>query len=279
MVQNTSHDLHDFMAQASSEMAEEYERIRKRTLEDPGTAGDQGEENWAELLRGWLPSTYHVVTKGRLISTEGETSPQVDVLVLKPSYPKKLLNRKLYLAGGVAAVFECKTTLRANHIDEAVRNSVAVKRAIPPRYGTPYKELRSPIIFGLLAHSHDWQLPKSTPVENICENLKKSDYEHVDHPRLGIDLVCVADLANFEKSSFTCYYQDWLTRTGARYPATAMIAEPKNLDGQQEFYRPIGGFINNLIQKLAWEDTALRDIADYYRLTNFGGIGSGETRA
>ena len=42
-----SHDLFDFMSQISQEMALEYERIQKRATEDPGTAGDQGEENWA----------------------------------------------------------------------------------------------------------------------------------------------------------------------------------------------------------------------------------------
>ena len=55
MSQDKTHDLYDFMQQISNEMAAEYDRIQKRATEDPGTAGDQGEENWAELLRGWLP--------------------------------------------------------------------------------------------------------------------------------------------------------------------------------------------------------------------------------
>ena len=67
MSQEKTHDLYDFMRQLSNEMAAEYDRIQKRTTEDPGTAGDQGEENWADLLRGWLPRTYEVVTKGRII--------------------------------------------------------------------------------------------------------------------------------------------------------------------------------------------------------------------
>ena len=48
MPEETTHDLHDFMQQLSDEMAAEYDRIQKRAAEDPGTAGDQGEENWAE---------------------------------------------------------------------------------------------------------------------------------------------------------------------------------------------------------------------------------------
>ena len=57
MPEQKTHDLYDFMRQIDAEMAAEYNRIRKRTAEDPGTAGDQGEENWAELLREWLPRT------------------------------------------------------------------------------------------------------------------------------------------------------------------------------------------------------------------------------
>lgn len=75
MSQEKRHDLYDFMQQISKEMASEYSRIQMRATEDPGTAGDQGEENWAELLRGWVPSNFEVVTKGRLISQDGITSP------------------------------------------------------------------------------------------------------------------------------------------------------------------------------------------------------------
>ena len=159
MSNEKSHDLHDFMRQLSNEMAAEYDRIQKRATEDPGTAGDQGEENWAELLRGWLPRTYAVVTKGRIISADGRTSPQVDVLVLKDVYPERLLDKKLYLAAGVAAAFECKTTLTAAHIAKAVQTCVIIKDLYPVREGSPYKELHAPIVYGLLAHSHSWKAP------------------------------------------------------------------------------------------------------------------------
>ena len=82
------HELFSFMRQQSQEMAAEYERIRDRSREDPGTAGDEGEENWRTLLENWLPSGYHVRTKGRLLSPTGVAGPQVDVVVLKPTYPK-----------------------------------------------------------------------------------------------------------------------------------------------------------------------------------------------
>jgi hypothetical protein len=45
----------------------------------------------------------HVVSKGRIISANGITSPQLDILVLSSSYPRGLLTKKLYLAAGVCA--------------------------------------------------------------------------------------------------------------------------------------------------------------------------------
>jgi hypothetical protein len=122
-----TNDLFDFLKAQTAAIAAEYERIRKRTLEDPGTAGDQGEENWATLLRAWLPPLFRVVTKGRILRIDGAASPQVDVIVVSPAYPNFLLDKKLYLAAGVLAAFECKTTLIASHIRDAVQTSIFVK--------------------------------------------------------------------------------------------------------------------------------------------------------
>jgi len=138
-------DLHDYLLGVTEDMSRDYHQIQKRATQDPGTAGDQGEENWAELLRGWLPPTYQVVTKGRILGHDGNASPQVDVLVLRPSYPRKLLGKKLYLAGGVAAAFECKVTLKKSHIYEAFQTAALINKLLPPRWGSPYKELHNPI--------------------------------------------------------------------------------------------------------------------------------------
>lgn len=151
------HDIHDFVISCQKDIEQEYARIRRRATEDPGTAGDQGEENWASLLRRWLPSYFHIVTKGRIITESGYASPQVDILVLHPSYPSILLDKKLYISGGVAAAFECKLTLTAKHVKTAIETAAEIRRNLPKRKGTAYKELTSTIIYGLLAHSHSWK--------------------------------------------------------------------------------------------------------------------------
>jgi hypothetical protein len=281
-----SHDLFDFMLQISQEMSLEYERIQKRATEDPGTAGDQGEENWAQLLKDWLPPTYQVVTKGRIISQDGKTSPQVDVIVLKSSYPKKLLNKKVYLAAGVAAAFECKVTLKAAHITEALENCVAIKSLFTPRKGSPFKDLNTPITYGLLAHSHSWKGDKSTPVENVANKLIEEDRRLVDHPRKMIDLICVADLGSWASSKRTFLLSNkrlssevMLNKSGRPLvAATAYIGHTKNFENQVDHFRPVGAFIFYLFDKLAWEDEEYRSLAYYYQMTNISGAGSGRIR-
>jgi len=267
------------MRQLSAEMSAEYNRIQMRATEDPGTAGDQGEENWAELLRDWLPRTYEVVTKGRIISQGGETSPQIDVLVLKGIYPKKLLNKKVYLAAGIAAAFECKTTLKASHIAEAMENCAKIKSLYPKRTGTPYKELHSPLVYGLLAHSHTWKGGNSMPDQNIEKKLHEADAIHISHPRLQLDLLCVADLAAW--TSVTCTFlgprlvPDWSTMAPIYGPngsaTSSYVGHTGSYEQQVEQFTPIGVLISHLSQKLAWENPELREFADYYRMVNIAG--------
>ncbi|MFQ2164465.1 DUF6602 domain-containing protein [Aeromonas hydrophila] len=280
------HDLHDFMSQISSDMKSEYERIQKRATEDPGTAGDQGEENWATLLREWLPATYKVVTKGRIISHDGKMSPQIDILVLRDSYPKKLLDKKVYLSAGVVAAFECKVTLTAAHIKEAVNNCVKIKSLYSVRYGTPYKELHSPIVYGLLAHSHGWKGVSSKPLENVEQRLIKEDAANVIHPRYLLDILCVADLAVWTSIKMTFIgpkqvnaWQSLALLYGPEGSATTgYIGHSYNAENSDNIFTPIGGLISYLSQKLAWENPEYRSLADYYRITNISGSGYGAMR-
>lgn len=121
-------------------MASEYQRIFARAAEHPGTAGDEGDEgdeNWATLVLEWLLPNFHVATKGRLIGPDGSMSPQIDIPALKPFYPPKLREKKIWLADGVAAAFECKTTLRTEHLGPSVDRCREFKSLVAKRTGAP----------------------------------------------------------------------------------------------------------------------------------------------
>lgn len=273
MREKKDHDLFDFMSQVSAEIASEYQRIQNRATEDPGTAGDQGEENWAQLLRDWLPPTYSIVTKGRIISHLGDASPQVDVLVLKPSYPHKLRNKKLYLAAGVAAAFECKTTLRSHHIAEAAAACIEIKKLYSPRSGSPYAELRSPVIYGLLAHSHAW---KNSPELTVDAKLQSASEEFAKHPKEELDLLCVSDLGTWHALAMS--HLPHLVGTNENSVSTCFVGSTIANAHQRKGFSPAGSLLNSLMQKLAWEDASMRAIADYYRLVNIAGAGVGTSR-
>ncbi len=280
------HDIHDFLISAQRDIQEEYDRIMKRATEDPGTAGDQGEENWATLLKNWLPSYFHVVTKGRILCENGYASPQIDVLVLHPSYPKILLDKKLYLAGGVAAAFECKTTLKAVHVKEAVETAASIRKNLPKREGSPYKELNSNIIYGLLAHSHSWKGEKSKPLENVESALWEADGVHVDHPIQQLDFITVSDLATWQsmKSVFLSptwpHYNEEIRKIyGDNGSGTSSyVCAAIGGDRQEEFFTPISVLLSGLFSKLAWTFNDMRELDAYFRKVNMMGSGQGHMR-
>lgn len=266
------------------ELAEEYGRIYQRATEDPGTAGDEGEENWALLLRRWLPADYHVVTKGRILFPNRTASRQVDLVVLRGSYPPRLLDKKLYLSSGVVAAFECKNTLTAAHVRAATATAMLVKAATPRRKGTIQGELRVPIVYGLLAHSHSWKNPESAPIANIDEALGEAA-KHAGHPSKLIDLICVADLAAWSLGHFVeC---PWFFPPEARAARLARVPEAgwilsqftrfteDTFGGAVETPNPVAICVAELLQWCAWEEPNLRPIADYFRVAGLMGSGVG----
>ena len=251
-----------------------------------GTAGDQGEENWAALFRQWLPHYFQVITKGRILADSGYPSRQVDVLILLPSYPPILRNKKLYLSGGVAAAFECKTTLTAAHVRKAVATSAALKAALPKREGSPYKELHAGIIYGLLAHSHIWQGQKSQPIDNIENALWEADSASVHHPRESIDLITVSDLATWQCTKMTFLSPRQLSGNvdlqksygPDGYATTGYVCHAIGGDLQKQYFSPIGALLSGMFSRLAWTLPDMRQLEEYFRKVNLGGSGEGQMR-
>ncbi len=238
------HDFFKLMSAVKESLNSAYLRIRTRSKDDPGTAGDQAEEDWAEILRDWLPATYRIVTKGRILFDDGSSSPQVDVLVLTPSYPKGLGNEKYVFAGGVIAAFECKLTLRLNDIRRAFDTACAIKRKAPSRSGTPYDELNRPPIFGLLAATI--VLGKHVLVG---KDLSKEELEELE------------ELEGIEAEG----------AVAALYVVQDEDKRHVDLDSSGAI---LAGLVYELTRRIAFEDTTIRPWADHLSgLGFYGGIG------
>jgi len=276
-------DLVTFMRRLTAEQEQEYRRIQERVAEDPGTAGDQGEENWATLLRNWLPQAYRVVTKGRLLGPDGSAGPQVDVLVLSPAYPQYLVDKKLYLTGGVVAAFECKLTLRKFHLDELFKNCMSIRPLIKRTTGTPLAELRSPLIYGLLAHSHEWKSVGSTPEANINRTLGRCDADATKHPSDMPDVVCVSDVGLWD-----AWRMIFPARpdSGFQFPNESNVEIrsmymshvylPSGPNKQYPYFTPIGSLLSTLYRRISWVDPTMRDFSRHF--DSLGGFGSAVDR-
>lgn len=193
------HDIALVLATEAQAFVDAYTRAARWVRHDAGTAGDQGEENWASLLRRWLPASAPVVTKGRLVGADGALSPQIDVIVLDPAYPPALLDQKLYLADGVLAAFECKRTARKHLVRRFVTNATQFDDLAHPRSGSPVRELLRPFLYGLLAHTSE-----SVTAQDV-DHILQEQFEKCDHPSQLVDLVCIADLG-----CWTSFRSTWL---------------------------------------------------------------------
>lgn len=210
-----SHDFFDFMKSNQELIALEYERIQKRVKEDPGTAGDQGEENWAEFFENWLPPIFPIVTKGRIINSQGLTSNQIDLLILNPVYPRSLYKKKLYFAGGVIAAFECKITLRPAHLRKYFVNAAKIKQLYSNKVGSLYDELNKPIVYGLLCHSaNGWKLNGNKLDNKIFSSIGKASLNSLPEieksiplimPSHLIDFICITDTALYSLVKFVLF--------------------------------------------------------------------------
>lgn len=261
-------------------LAADYDRIRTRVAIDPGTAGDQAEESWAELLRNWLPAEYAVVTKGRILFADGTSSPQVDILVLKPTYPLGLRHQKYVFAGGVAAAFECKLTVRGEDVRDAFRTSALIKKKAKVVLGTPYDELSAAPIFGLLGHSHSFRGKERS--WSLHAAVERYQVRFADHPRELMDVICVADAATIPVGK-TVLFGKGLTADElemlTEVEATGLVSSMYVINdehGDELHYKGqiLASLIHDLTYRMAYRFPDIREWNDHLgELGAYGGIG------
>ena len=270
-------------------MRSEYERIFRRAKEDPGTAGDEGESNWASLLSDWLPADIHVATKGRILAADGSASPQVDVVLLAGDYPRKLREKKLYLAGGVLAAFECKNTLRKAHLPKLFANARKISELRLPKKGNFYGEGLSPISYGLLSHSHEW--PPDVASKAIDAEVMRL-HAAAEHPRHLPCLISISDLQTWqihfsplsplapEVSEVQQKIKEagagkWSYFAASRYmrwiPFPFNFAPGQGPEMTKERPNPIGEMILYLLRHLAHKDFDRSGMAAYYQKAGLSG--------
>jgi len=102
-----------------------------------------------------------------------------------------------------------------------------------------------------------------------------------------MDLICVADLGMWtpmivtkvEATNYGVRRADIEALFGESWGVvTSMMCASAETENQAATFTPIGALLGNLTQCLARADPAVRDLADYYRMVNLWGTGSGPQR-
>src|SRR6266496_5444061 len=125
-------------------------------------AGDRGEVNeqhFIDFLRKYLPNRY-TVKKAIVLSSDGEVSDSIDVVVFDRQYTPTLLDNDKHRyvpAEAVYAVFECKPTINKAYLEYAGKKAESVRRLkrtsvpIPHAGGSYPAKAHFEIIAGILA--------------------------------------------------------------------------------------------------------------------------------
>ncbi|MFD7616027.1 DUF6602 domain-containing protein [Streptomyces sp. NPDC059802] len=252
-------ELTSYFQQATMEMQLEYERIRSRTLEDPGTAGDEGEENWAKLLRNWLPGDMQIATKGRILCGDGSATNQVDVVALSPIYPHGMVGKKMHLASEVLAIFECKTTLRGEHIERTMESASRTKEMI-------YRSHGKEVLYGLVAHSHSWGKDRMAAADKITRKITSAGKTHAHHPNNLLDFVCVADLGTWQA------HAEFDEEEYGQHMVTFYSGPPKP-DGPlaDKATPPIGSLITYILRRLSYDHKKYQSLSWYFGMAGLSG--------
>jgi hypothetical protein len=121
--------------------------------------------------------------------------------------------------------------------------------------------------------------------------LVEADQKYASHPREVLDLLCVADVGTWAKTTLSLMTADAVNRArelGLSSPSgtqfgkgiawTSYFSHAVEAKNQLETFTPIGCLFSYLTRKLAWENPSLRQLAEYYPKTGIEGAGQGNVR-
>lgn len=282
------HEHHEWLRDVSEQMASDYAKAHAMAAKsaDVQRSGHKSESAWVRPLQDWLPPQYQVATRKYILledHSHGSTiSAETDIVIFHPSYPERLRDRDEVLASGIAAAFSVKNSLGRSGIEEAVKEAATVRRAIKLRSNTVRDEILPPLVYGLLAHSHVWKQPGSNPAANANKALIELDQDHCNHPREGLDFLCIADLGCWSRATTIWKQPEPGTFKSQLFPMggvrsgfltdvpTAECNEDNphvpNADMLQ--LPPFASLISILLDKLSYHDPSVKPIADGLRVTS-----------
>ena len=115
------HPLRDYFNKLADNLQSEFE-LAGQASHNPDI-GDNREQIVIKFLNDHLPERLRAIQGGSIITKDGETSGQIDVIVKNDLFPKMEHNRKNYvLIESVAAAISVKSRLDSANLEDALNN-------------------------------------------------------------------------------------------------------------------------------------------------------------
>jgi hypothetical protein len=274
------HAHHAWLSAIAEEINSEYWQVRRK-LEGPENTQQRGhhyEALFRRMLLRWLPPQYEIGTRKYLLlehGVDGEIySKETDLVIFHPSYPRELRERSEVLLAGVVAAFSVKSALDAQVLQDAIAEARLVRDGFIGREGSIVGELVSPLIYGVLTHTHN--LSGSEPRAVVTDVLLgEANNERV--PRRQLDLVCIADLDCWYRTADCLQYEigspnpsdhdKYIDYWHSAYHSPEF--DPQPVDNPN----PVATLVTQLWAKLATRDPQLAYLARGLEVTGTGSHG------
>jgi hypothetical protein len=145
-------------------------------------------------------------------------------------------------------------------------NSTLIKQLVPGSTQTIYDEIQSPILYGLLAHSHNWK-KNSTTVKNIAEKIRDNDLITIKKPIEMPDIICIADTGCWSSAKSPGRQTGIVNGIAHPCMSTAYMCEQLIYSTQvdpNKIIKPIASAIKGLMRKLSKEHPGLLSLSKYF---------------
>lgn len=139
--------LTQVLAAAAKRMQSDFEA--SASIQHRGGKGTAREEILLSFLKKYLPENVRACGSAEIVSVDGQTSGQMDIVIHDPKAPPLYDNEghRILPAECVYAVIEVKSKLNANELRKSCENIAKVKR-MPKQAYFPQMHVQCPTIYG-----------------------------------------------------------------------------------------------------------------------------------
>jgi hypothetical protein len=243
------------LEEQESSISSQRRHLRNFSKLNPSSVGSRGEEVWIKFFELFLPDGYTVVQTAHLIDRDNAGSPQIDILILKPGYPKIMINEGYYPLESVLAGFECKLSLTLADVRSTVEKAKRIKQMFQHEHGSIESELATPFVYGLVALGDSISVGEKCLLDKV-HDLIVDESEDFEDPTHLLDLLIVPNKI-FLGLKNLIDYQDRAVDIGYEY----VECDPP-YSGPLE--NPLGRFYLRFLEKLPYVDGALRHQLQLY---------------